>query len=111
MLYTQPAGTRLHPVIFNGCQELLKLQEMRGRNPPEIKYEFDIESGRAYPQLSEPDPTADDQPTIKPTIKKPTAFSTTDTGTSTQDINALNDVCAGLYDDCDGFHDCAGVLG
>lgn len=106
-MYTQPAGT-LHPVIFNGCQELLKLQEAKGLKPPPIKYEFHIEGGTAYPQLSEPDLTADD-PTIKPTIKKPIVFSSADTGTSTQDSQAINDVCDGLYDVCD-FHDCAGVL-
>lgn len=105
MLYTQPAGPRLHPVIFNGCQELLKLQEMKGRNPPQIKYEFHIEDGTVYPQLSEPA-----QPTIKPTIEKPIIFSSTDTGTSTQNIHATNDVYEGPYNDClDSFHDCAGV--
>ena len=92
MSYTQSVG--LYPVIFSGCQELLKLQEMEGRKPPEIKYEFHIEEGTVYPQLSEPD-----QPTIKPTIEKPIVFSST----VTQDIPAINDVC--------DFHDCAGVLG
>ena len=96
MSYTHLAG--LSPVIFRGCQELLKLQEMEGRKPPAIKYEFYIEDGTVSPQLSDPD-----QPTIKPTIEKPIVFSSTDTGTSTQDIHAINDVC--------DFHDCAGVLG
>ena len=107
MSYTQPAG--LSPVIFRGCQELLKIQEMEGRKPPAIKYNFHIEDGTVSPQLSEPDQT-DDQPTIKPTIEKPIIFSSADTGTSTQDIHPINDVCDSLYDVCD-FHDCAGVLG
>ena len=110
MLYKQPAGIDL--AIFNGCQELLKLDKIKGRKPPQIRYQFEIESGTAYPQLSEPDPTAEDHPIIKPTVKKPIIFSTADTGTATQDItaiNAINNVCDGLYDDC--AHDCAGVLG
>ena len=98
MLHTQK--TKLHSVIFNGCEELKTLDEInkiKGRKPPEIKYQYEIESGTIYPQISNPDAT-DDAPTIKPTIEKPIILSTADTHNS-------------LYNDCDSFHDSAGVLG
>ena len=105
MLDTQNAELPgIRKVIFSGCKELFLLDErIKGRTPPQIRYEYDIESETIYPRI-EPDPTddptadAEDQPIIKPTIDF--------TETATQDIQTLDS----LYD-CNSFHDCAGVLG
>ena len=108
-MYTQNAGLPglpgLQNVIFSGCSELFILDDrVRGRKPPQIRYEYEIESGTIYPTNPTDDPTAE-EPIIKPTIEKPLIFRDY-SQIETQDIQTLDS----LYD-CDSFHDCAGVLG